>query len=421
MLRAALKGLVAIIILAAGIGVFKLFVATKAVTEPEPASERSWNVSSVLLQQTNTRPSILSFGTVQSSNMIDIRPSLTGRVEEVGPNFVEGGMIAQGDLMVTLDRFDMEQNVADLKAKSKETDAQIKETRAELEGERNQISALEEEASLVERDYERTLSLSKRGTTSTATIERAEIELNRIRRSVLQKQQIVARLEASVDRLQAISEQRKVALERAYRDLDDTIINSPSTGFLTDVRAGKGLEVGPNDRLATLHPIDKMEIRFELSEADLGVILGYGSRRALPIGETLEVMWRVGGQEFRFNAVLDRVEGKFDASSASVGLYAKIDAASIKNLPAPLRPGAFVEVLMPGPDLKNVFELPQAALGMDESIFIINDQNRAEERKVSYLFGQNGQVFVIGDLKNGDKVITSRFPELGPGALVRSQ
>jgi multidrug resistance efflux pump len=231
MLRAALKALVAIIILAAGIGVFKLFVATKAVTEPEPASERSWNVSSVTLQETDTRPSILSFGTVQSSNMIDIRPSLNGRVEEVGEKFVEGGMITQGDLVVKLDRFDMEQNVADLKAKSKETDAQIRETKAELEGESNQVAALVEEALLVERDYERTLALSKRGATSTANIERAEIELKRIRRSVLQKQQVVARLEASVDRLQAISEQRKVALERADRDLNDTIINSPSTGF----------------------------------------------------------------------------------------------------------------------------------------------------------------------------------------------
>ncbi|HBQ22503.1 MAG TPA: hypothetical protein DD656_02080 [Alphaproteobacteria bacterium] len=75
---------------------------------------------------------------------------------------------------------------------------------------------------------------------------------------------------------------------------------------------------------------------------------------------------------------------------------------------------------MPGPDLKNVFELPQAALGMDETIFVINDDNRVEERNVSYLFGQAGRVFVIGDLKNGDRVITSRFPELGPGALVRS-
>lgn len=421
MLRAALKALVAIIILAAGIGVFKLFVATKAVTEPEPASERSWNVSSVTLQETDTRPSILSFGTVQSSNMIDIRPSLNGRVEEVGEKFVEGGMITQGDLVVKLDRFDMEQNVADLKAKSKETDAQIRETKAELEGESNQVAALVEEALLVERDYERTLALSKRGATSTANIERAEIELKRIRRSVLQKQQVVARLEASVDRLQAISEQRKVALERADRDLNDTIINSPSTGFLTDVRAGRGLEITPNERLATLHPIDKMEIRFELSEADLGVILGYGSRRELPIGEALDVMWRVGGQQFKFDAVLDRVEGSFDASSASVGLYAKIDPASIESLPAPLRPGAFVEVLMPGPDLKNVFELPQAALGMDETIFIINDENRAEEREVSYLFGQNGRVFVIGNLKDGDRVITSRFPELGPGALVRGQ
>lgn len=420
MLRAVLKGLVAIIILAAGIGVFKLFVATKAVTEPEPASERSWNVASVRLQATDTRPSILSFGIVQSSNMIDIRPSLSGRIDEVGKTFVEGGMIQQGDLIAKLDRFDMEKNVEDLAAKAKETDAQIAETRAELKGERNQIAALEEETELVRRDYERTLALSKRGTSSTANIERAEIELNRIRRSLLQKQQIVERLDASIDRLLAISEQRKVALDRAYRDLEDTNLISPSTGFLTDVRAGKGLEVGPNDRLATLHPINKMEIRFELSEADLGVILGYGSRRELPIGEIIQVLWRVGGQEFKFTAILDRVEGSFDAASASVGLYAKIDPASIERLPAPLRPGAFVEVLMPGPDLKNVFELPQAALGMDETIFVINDDNRVEERNVSYLFGQAGRVFVIGDLKNGDRVITSRFPELGPGALVRS-
>jgi len=319
-----------------------------------------------------------------------------------------------------LDRFDMEKNVEDLAAKAKETDAQIAETRAELKGERNQIAALEEETELVRRDYERTLALSKRGTSSTANIERAEIELNRMRRSLLQKQQIVERLDASIDRLLAISEQRKVALDRAYRDLEDTNLTSPSTGFLTDVRAGKGLEVDPNDRLATLHPINKMEIRFELSEADLGVILGYGSRRELPIGEIIQVLWRVGGQEFKFTAILDRVEGSFDAASASVGLYANIDPASIERLPAPLRPGAFVEVLMPGPDLKNVFELPQAALGMDETIFVINDDNRVEERNVSYLFGQAGRVFVIGDLKNGDRVITSRFPELGPGALVRS-
>ncbi|MGB0382692.1 MAG: efflux RND transporter periplasmic adaptor subunit [Alphaproteobacteria bacterium] len=420
MVKTILQTIAALGLLAGSAAIFKLLLATQAIPQPEPPMEKYWMVETMQLERATIQPSITSYGTVQSNREIEIRSPVAGQILNVGGNLFNGSLLKKDELIVEVDPFQFQNNLENARAKLLETRAQIQEVLADIEGERAQIVSLKEEKELVQRTFDRALALQERGTQSQSALDKTKLDLTRAERTIIQKNQVVRRLEASVDKLEAIADQRKAALERAERDLQDTKIFAPNTGYVTNVRAAVGLEVSPNEKMAVLRPLDSMEIRFELSEADLGIILGYGTQQILPVGSPIKVIWRIGTKATEFFAELSRVEGLYDASTASVGLYATIKPDVVKALPAPLRPGAFVEVHMPGPILEDVFVIPQRALGPDKDIFEISKDGRITSKKVNYLFSQNGQAIVAGSLTEGTEIVTSRFPELGSGALVKA-
>jgi RND family efflux transporter MFP subunit len=86
-----------------------------------------------------------------------------------------------------------------------------------------------------------------------------------------------------------------------------------------------------------------------------------------------------------------------------------------------LAPGMFVRVRLPIDRPYQALLIPEQALGTDQGqkfVYVIDDQNKAQYRRVEVGKLENGQRVVLGGITASDRVIVSGLQRVRPGAEV---
>jgi multidrug efflux pump subunit AcrA (membrane-fusion protein) len=117
----------------------------------------------------------------------------------------------------------------------------------------------------------------------------------------------------------------------------------------------------------------------------------------------------------RFDAVLDRIESQVTTASGGIDVFARIQGLSVATS---LRPGAFVEVLLPGALYTGVVRVPEEAVHGGDTVYAIVD-GRLVPRQVELIARDGSDAFVRGAFAPDDRIAATRFPEIGPGLKVQ--
>ena len=413
-MKTFLKILLPLLVLTGAIGGFVYLKKTKAEIKPKPVVERSWPVAAVAAEKASLRPTIRVFGEVVSGRDTDLRPLVAGRIVEVNPKLVDGGMVEEGDLLVAIDAFDYETELRDKKARLTEAGARMTELLAEREGETAQMRQDQRQLSLNRTEAKRRERLLKTGAGTQKSLDDARLSLSASEQQVAGRRQRIKTVEARLTQARSAFDQAQVALERAERDLADTRLTAPYDGILTDVDAAIGKQVSTNDAVARLTAVDNLEARFLLSGDQYARLMADGG----PVGRAAQVVWGVGESDYLFNGRISRAEGRIDAAAGGVRLYASLIGT---GLDSPLRPGAFVEVLLPDRGYENVVSLPPAAVHDAESggkqVYVTTD-SRLQPVDVRVVGRDGARLLIDGGFETGARIVVTRFPEMGPGVKV---
>ena len=168
-----LKILVPVTVLSlAAAGAYAL-VKSKPEPERRSAEEKSWVVEAETVLISDERPDLTLFGEVVAGRKVDMRPLIAGRIVAVGQNFVEGGIVRQGDLLVAIDPFDSAANVAERKAERDEARARLLEIQAEYSGVKKLIKHDEAQLDIRRRDVARREKLRGSGASSVKALDDA--------------------------------------------------------------------------------------------------------------------------------------------------------------------------------------------------------------------------------------------------------
>jgi RND family efflux transporter MFP subunit len=361
---------VLIIVLAAGI--VALLMATRPKLQPVVNEERVWPVEVVRVQRGDVQPMLELFGEVVSGRRSELRALVPGAIVAVGPNFREGAKVAKGELLVQIDPFEYENDVAEQRALLAEAEMRMR---------------------TVERDLKRIRELYDENNVSEQNLDDALL---------------------AVEQQAATLEQRRIGLARAERALKESRLTAPYAGVVNGVSADLGKQLSVNDKVAEVIDTGRLEVRFTLSNAQFGRILGDGGAlEGRPVG----VAWEVGNETLEFSATLARVGAEIDSTTGGVELYADIQS----DTATPLRPGAFVWTRMPDRTYRNVFRAPDSALYGNDTVYVVRDA-RMEARRIEVV-GYTGDdiLFVPAGapaVVDGDQVITTQIREGGAGIRV---
>jgi len=404
------KLLLPIILIAVSLVGASYLRATKPAVDPSPEVERVWTVRATAVDHQDHQPTLRLYGELVAGRDVTIRPDVAGKVIEASSKLFDGGRFEQGETILKIDPFDYRAAIDELKAQQREAKARQAELVANKAMEEMTLELDQEQLALVGRDVERYQRLSDNRTASEKAFDEAKIALSQQTGTVQQRRQSVIMLDARMDQQEAAIARLDVALRRAERDLQKTEIKAPFSGFITDVDAQIGKQLSKSDSIARLIDDRKLEISFQLADADFGRLWQNGL-----IGREITGRWRLGETAFNLTGEVARVVATIDSRSGGVTVYAGItgDLSGI-----PLRPGAFIEVEMQDKLYENVVALPASALFAGDTVYVVED-DRLRPETVALVATDGGDILIDADLADGVPIVTSRLAGIAPGLKVK--
>ena len=215
--------------------------------------------------------------------------------------------------------------------------------------------------------------------------------------------------------------QAKAQLEDAAAQLRDaeiqlsyTEIKSPIAGRIGRAAVSPGNIVGPDSGvLATVVSENPIRVLFSGHPARAARCAARRRRS----GDGLVVRLRLAdGSLYKDKGKLDFIDVTADPKTDGQMVRAVFD-----NKDGLLTDGQTVRVIIEGEKVPTVVAVPQAAIAQDQSgpyLFIVNDKNVAEQKRVKIGVARDGLVAITEGLKAGEKVIIQGQQRVRPGMTV---
>ncbi len=406
------RGVVSVVILVVGFGVFDYFKATRPEVPRSQAGAGNRLVEVMVAQPVSTTRIWEGFGTAEARYVADVASEVSGLVVSRPENVEPGHAVTRGQTLIVLDDRDYltQQEIA--RQNMEKYDAQLRVLDIEEKNWTDQLALAREELAVARNEYDQTREAQSNGAGS-------PIEVDRRRREYTASLRIVRQLEEEVDKiaprrsdLQASRQLEVSRAEIAARDVQRCTIASPIDGVLQFVNVQDGERVIAGTVVARVVNLDLIRIPLQLPQsAQASVRVG---DPVLLKSDTMGWCW--GGR-------VERLAPEADASTRTLVAFAEV--SQDKDADPLLIPGRFVHATVSSPAVER-FVVPRRALVGDA--VMVDDGGVAIRRRVNVeyhirqTFNQlhpSEQEWVVlaadSGLQRGDRVILSNVDEIRPG------
>jgi RND family efflux transporter MFP subunit len=332
------------------------------------------------------RIKIQAQGTVSPLRETALLAEVRGRIVEVSPAFIVGGLVSSGEMLVRIDPRDYETSL--LRA-----EAAVKSAESNLAQEKGRAQVAAEEWKKLPRDSQRS---------------------QEARDLYLRKPQLA---DAQAQMLAAQSD-----LNTARDNLERTVIRAPYDALIREKHSDLGQFVAAGSPLADIFSVEVAEIRLPIPQNKLEY-LELPSLTQTGEGSGIELYTDVGGDVSHWTARMHRTEGVFDERSRVLYAVARIEDPYGLKHPGrePLRIGTFVNASIEGRELQDIVPLPRYVLRAGNNVWVVDKNGRLHNRGVSLLRAGGDLVYVSGGLDDGDLVSLTTLDSSFDGSEVRIQ
>jgi RND family efflux transporter MFP subunit len=412
------RGIAQILVMALVLGVSFAatlqLVRTKPVVPKRPVFPTVYTVETVIVRPADYQPIITLYGEVLASRTVDLRSLVSGEIISTSPKLKSGGIVEKGETLLEIDPFDYAGALREAKANADETAARMDEADARVKLEQSRLQSARDQLVLAKNDLSRIEQLRKRGTATEKQVEERKLILSQ-REQLVEQSEInllgekakIAQLKANIDRLDW-------KVEQSERNLKNTRLVAPFSGTIKSSSAEIGKLVNANDIAVSMYQADSLEARFILTDERFGRLQ---SDQDGIVGRKLEITWNVGGIDYNFPGVIDRVGAEISSASGGVEIFATIGEG---DHGISMRPGAFVEITMPDSTFKNHVRLPDSAVYNATAAYVVKD-GVLVERQVEIAAFDGDYVLVSSGLQENDEVLVTRISEISAGLKVRKE
>ncbi len=195
-------------------------------------------------------------------------------------------------------------------------------------------------------------------------------------------------------------------LRMAELDLGYTDVRAPITGLTSRETLSEGSLISTDQAsslLTKIVQVDPLYVEFDVPEAEAAMIRGglAPANKSAPPPEVKLIL--EDGTEYPQPAQVTFVDNSVDRNSGTVHVR-----AVLPNKEAQLFPGQFLRAKVEGIELANVVSVPRKAVmaGPQGSfVWVVGDDNKAQQRPVQIGRGLGNNVIVTQGLQTGDRYI----------------
>ena len=365
-----------LLVLGAGAAIFVLLQANKPEPEKREQGPRPITVFVEDVAADQVQLEVVTQGEVRSRVSIDMVAEVSGRVTSVSREFMEGGFVSPGDVLVQIEDTDYQLALSQADARVAEASVALELAMADADVARKQLRGVDSPSDLA-----------------------------------LKKPQ-VAEARAVLKAAEADLEQARVNLQR-------TSVSLPFTGRIAQTYVDLGQYVSAGTPLG--RPTEAGPMRILL----LGDFSGRGNRGLLEPGEGLAVTFeaQLGGITQRWEGELVRMDASIDRATRTLYAMAEVEDPYGANRSAtgmPLAVGLYVTATIHGRQLDEAVRIPREALRAGDTIYVLNENDQLDIRTVTVTHSSPDFAVIGEGLKPGDRLITSTIRNPIPGMALQA-
>ena len=341
--------------------------ATAAANAQKAVARNAVRVTIAPVEKADFPVYLTGLGTVQAFNTVVVRSRVDGQIDKIA--FTEGQLVKQGELLCEIDPRPYQATLDQAKAKKEQDEANLANTNLDLQ---------------------RFIKLGEFATRQQLDTQRSTV------------QQLTAQIAADA-----------AAIANAQTQLDYTSIKAPISGIvgLRLVDVGNIVNAATQTGIVTITQIEPIAVIFTAPEEQLPYI-----NEAQAIAPLKVIAITTDGKKPLAEGTLAVVNNQVDSTSGTIRLKAVFE-----NKDHALWPGQSVSTRLLVQTLKGATVVPDDAIQHGTEglyAFIVNQDSKAELRKVKVSQSIDGRSVVETGLSPGQQVITTGQYKVQSGTLV---
>ncbi|MCR9223441.1 MAG: efflux RND transporter periplasmic adaptor subunit [Hyphomonas sp.] len=334
--------IVLVVLALAGMGAAAFMTIQVLKPEPEQADEKfaGLSVFAERVQREDLNFTVKAQGEVRPQREIVVAPQIAGRIAFVSPDFIDGGFIRRGQVLVRLETADYQLAVVRAQSGVASAEQRLAREVAEAEVARQDLDNL--------------------GITDSSPL---------------------ARREPQMAEAQAALESAKAQLADAELALSRTAVVAPFDGRVREETVDVGQFASPGQSLGRVFATDVVEVALPITDAQLGQLgipLAF-AETASAKGPRVIFSAPVGGVERQWEGRVTRSSAAVNSQTRLINVIAELNdpyGAGSDN-GAPMAPGLFVTAEVDGTRIENLLVAPRSAIRGGNNIFIGEPENGA--------------------------------------------
>ena len=376
------------VILAAGVMIAIWMIRTREKPKRRPRGERAAVVEILPLKRSAEHVVVRTAGTVVPGKAVTLQPRVGGEVVRMAPEFVPGGRIKAGALILEIDPVDYALAMTNSRAALVRAEYDLKTEMGLQELARHEWKAAQE--------------MSK-GDSFTELDRELALRKPHLRR---------ARSNLAAARAQ---------LALAELNLLRTRVTAPFNCVVRSRRVNVGSQVTPQTGLAELVGTDAYWVRATLPADRLRWIRAADEEsegRGSPV--TLRgVAGGVANVSWKGHVLRKLVDLEAAGRQAQILVELRLDDQS-ETARASLLLGSYVQLAVRGSEVPEVFALPRRTLREGKAVWVMNGEKRLDVREVEVVWRDHDRALIRGDLAEGEHLVVSDLATPVKGMLLQT-
>ncbi len=351
-----------------GVGLLRALAPQPEEAEEAPAG---LSVFAEEITQRNLTLTVEAQGAVEPRQEIVLSPQISGRITYISPDFIGGGFIRKGQLLVRLEAADYELSVT--RARSIVASAQQRLAREQAEAE------------IARQD------LADLGIENATPLARREPQL--------------AEAEASL-------ESARAQLAEAELGLSRTAVYAPFSGRVRERNVDFGQFVSPGASLGRIFSTDMVEVDLAITDEEMGQLglpLAFAESADNP-GPEVVFTADVGGQPRVWTGHVARTSAAIDQRTRLIDVIAELDDPYGEGADngTPMAPGLFVNAAIQGQTLEDVIVVPRSGLRGENQVYVGNpEEGTLSIREVNVIYTDRDGAYVSSGVLPGELAVVS--------------
>ncbi len=336
------------------------------------------------------------YGETVSNIQVDIAPKYSGKINAVYVSL--GQRVEAGDILILQDDEDVTLSIAENKAQIRQAQAELIEEKASYQAAYDRVYSDYQRNKI---DYERYQTLYEKGAISKQTLDEKEQAMVNCKSAlaILENQLMDSEVPAVIEAKKASLNKFNQKNQALMKEKEDLYLRAPCSGIIGFRNAEIGAFAQVGQRLLSVINNDKFYVDCELSEGDIAAI-----QTGMQVSLYVEALQR------DYIGTIIYVSPAVDKEKKNYTMRIEME-----KVDGDLKSGMFVRSHIEIIQRVNTLFVPKESLvekNGQQYIYIVNEKDEVEERKVTVGFRNDESVEICNGLQEGENVVVTNLARM---------